>query len=190
LFLKINIFEKHTNTMHSVAKKVAKRKTDSPMHAKDIKVKKVDNTVKVKKSTTKAELICQLEELHQKYDALKNENPKNIAVIASLKENNAVFKKSSGACAKETQTENDFSLKCIECNFESISTEEWKWHMYENHGWPNIVEVCENDKIEREPFMIMMVMFGQRSALNPPYRKHRKMITHYLVNCVMKSLPD
>ena len=65
-----------------------------------------------------------------------------------------MFQKSSKVCAKETQTENDFGLKCIECNFESISTEEWKWHMYENHGWPNIVEVCENDKIEREPGLI------------------------------------
>ena len=110
--------------MHSVAKKVAKRKTDSPMHAKDIKVKKVDNTVKVKKSSTKAELICQLEEILQKYDALEKEHHKNIELIASLKENNAVFKISSKACAKDTQTENDFSLKCIECNFECIFTEE------------------------------------------------------------------
>ena len=83
--------------MHYVPKKVVKRKTDSPMHAKDIKVKKVDTTVKVKKSSTKAELICQLEELHQKYDALENEHHKNIEVIASLKENNAVFKNSSKA---------------------------------------------------------------------------------------------
>ena len=65
-----------------------------------------------------------------------------------------MFKKPSETCAKETQTENDFSLKCIECNFRSVSTEEWKFHMYENHGWPNIVEICENDRIEREPGLI------------------------------------
>ena len=87
--------------MHSVAKKVAKRKTDSPMHAKDIKVKKVDNTVKVKKSSTKAELICQLEELHQKYDTLEKEHHKNIEFIASLNEKSAVFKNSSITCAKK-----------------------------------------------------------------------------------------
>ena len=39
--------------------------------------------------------------------------------------------------SKETQTENDSSLKCIECNFDSVSTEEWKW---QNHEWTNIVE--------------------------------------------------
>ena len=98
--------------MHSVAKKVARRKTDSPMHAKDIKVKKVDNTVKVKKSSTKAELICQLEEILPKYHALEKEHHTNIELLASLKENNAVFQKSSKVCAKETQTENDFGLKC------------------------------------------------------------------------------
>ena len=154
LFLMINAFDKHTNTMHSVAKKVNKRKTDSPMQAKEIKVKKFDSSLKVKKSSTKAELICQLEELLHKYDALEKENHKNIDLIASLRENNGMFKKPSETCAKETQTENDFSLKCIECNFRSVSTEEWKFHMYENHGWPNIVEICENDRIEREPGLI------------------------------------
>ena len=124
----INAFDKHTNTMHSVAKKVNKRKTDSPMQAKEIKVKKFDSSLKVKKSSTKAELICQLEELHQKYDALEQEHPKKLDLIASLKESNAVLEKSSKVC--ETQTENDSSLRCMECNFESISTEEWKRPMY------------------------------------------------------------
>ena len=45
---------------------VAKSKTDSPTQAKEMKVKKVDNTVKVKKSATKDELILQLKKLHQK----------------------------------------------------------------------------------------------------------------------------
>ena len=35
--------------MHSVAKKVAKRKIDPPVMVKDIKVKKVNTTMKVKK---------------------------------------------------------------------------------------------------------------------------------------------
>ena len=109
--------------MHSVAKKVTKRKTDAPINTKEIKIKKVEKAVKVKKSATKTELIHQLEELHQKYDALEKENLKNIDFIASLKENNPKSVKSSMACVKETQTENDSSLKCIECNFDSVSTE-------------------------------------------------------------------
>ena len=44
--------------MHSVPKKVAiKRKIDPSTNAKEIKVKKVDTNMKVKKSATKAELI-------------------------------------------------------------------------------------------------------------------------------------
>ena len=62
---------------------VAKSKTDSPNQAKEMKVKKVDNTVKVQKSATKAELILQLKELHQKYDPLEKEHLKNIDIIAS-----------------------------------------------------------------------------------------------------------
>ena len=103
----------HTNTMHSLPKKVAKRKTDSPTQVKEMKVKKVDITVKGKKSSNKAELILQLEELHQKYAALEKEHHKNIDVIATLKESSVQIVKSSISCPKETQTENDISLKCM-----------------------------------------------------------------------------
>jgi hypothetical protein len=75
--------------MHSVAKKVAKRKIDPPVLTKEINVKKVDSTMKVKKSSSKAELIMQLEELLVKYDALEKENYKNIDLIAKLNENNS-----------------------------------------------------------------------------------------------------
>ena len=71
-----------------------------------------------------------------------------------LKENSVQIVKSSISCPKETQTENDISLKCMECNFNSVSTEEWKWHIYENHGWPNIVEISDNDKNEHEQGLI------------------------------------
>ena len=79
--------------------------------------------MKVKKSATKAELILQLEELLRKYDALEKENLQNIEFIASSQENNAKSVKPSMTRSKETQTENDSSLKCIECNFDSVSTE-------------------------------------------------------------------
>ena len=51
--------------MHSVPKKVGKRRTDSPISEKETKVNKVETAVKVKKSATKAELILQLEEMHK-----------------------------------------------------------------------------------------------------------------------------
>ena len=127
--------------MQSVPKKVGKRRTDSPISDKETKVNKVETAVKVKKSATKAELIIQLEKMHMKYDALEKENLKNLEIITNLKENNAKSGNSCMTSPKETQTENDCSLKCIECNFVSVSTEEWKWHMYENHGWPNTVEI-------------------------------------------------
>ena len=60
--------------------------------------------MKVNKSSTKAELILQLEE-----------------VIAKLKENNSHFESGTIAFAKETQTQSNLSLKCIEYNFESDS---------------------------------------------------------------------
>jgi chaperonin cofactor prefoldin len=74
---------KHTNTMHSVPKKVTKRKSNAvPEVIVNNKVKK--NEVKVKKSATKAELFLQIESLEQKYDALEKEHNRNIDKIKSL----------------------------------------------------------------------------------------------------------
>ena len=141
--------------MHSVAKKVAKRKIDPPVLTKEIKVKKVDSTMKVKKSSSKAELIMQLEELLLKYDALKKENYKNTDLIAKLKKNNSKHESANVSVARETQTDNGLSLKCMECNFESDSKEELQWHMHENHGWSNILfDGSDTAAIEREPGLI------------------------------------
>ena len=142
--------------MHSVPKKVAiKRKIDPSTNAKEIKVKKVDTNMKVKKSATKAELIFQLEELLSKYDALEKEHNQNIDLIARLMKNGPQIEEAKVTHIKETQTVNDTS-KCIECDFESLSNEDVKWHMHETHGWSNILFISddENDNIEREPGLI------------------------------------
>ena len=102
-------------------KKVTKRKIDPPKHAKEIKVKKIDTIVKMKKSATKAELLLQLEEMTQKYDTLEKEHQANIHIISSLNEK---LERSTVIFAKGTQTESNICLKCIECNFECIFTEE------------------------------------------------------------------
>ena len=78
---------KHTNgkTMHSVPKKVAKRKINSvPEVGIKNKVKKV--YIRVKKSATKADLFLYTEGLEQKYDALVKDNNKNIDKIPILEE--------------------------------------------------------------------------------------------------------
>ena len=142
--------------MHSVAKKVAKRKIDPTTHSKETKVKKVDAIMKVKKSSSKAELIVQLEELIQKYDVLEKEHHKNIDVIARIKSGKSESHLESQKDSKGTQTENS-DVKCIECTFASVSKDDVRWHMHETHGWTNIKYTGskeDSDFIEREPGLI------------------------------------
>ena len=71
--------------MHSVPKKVAKRKIIPFLEVViKNKVKKVD--IRVKKSATKADLFLYIEGLEQKYDALVKEHNKNIDKIPILEE--------------------------------------------------------------------------------------------------------
>jgi hypothetical protein len=49
------------------------------------------------------------------------------------------FNEKNETVAKETQTESDEDLKCIECYFEDVSKVELNWHMNKNHGWPDII---------------------------------------------------
>ena len=46
--------------------------------------------------------------------------------------------------AKETQTDTDKNLKCMEFIFEGVP--QMKWHMNQNHGWPEIVKSSQNPK--------------------------------------------
>jgi hypothetical protein len=136
----------------SLGKKVTKRKIDPPKHAIEIKVKKIDTIVKVKKSATKAELLLQLETLTQKYDTLEKENHANIHIISSLNEK---LERITVKFAKGTQTESNILLKCVECNFEGVSIEELKWHMSKNHSWPDTVENRNSEyDVERDKDLI------------------------------------
>ena len=61
--------------MHSVSKKIIKRKSSAvPEVVVKNKVIKVDTLVKVKKSATKAELFLYIESLEQKYDAMEKDH--------------------------------------------------------------------------------------------------------------------
>ena len=80
--------------------------------------KRVKKCIKVKKSATKAELIVQLESLMQKYDALEEENNKNIGVIKALKEEKAMVVKISDTLSQESQTECEIIL-CHKCDYEA-----------------------------------------------------------------------
>ena len=100
--------------------------------------------MKVKKSVTKAELLSQLKDVQKKYDALEKEHKRNIDIIKDLKVNNAMFKKAKETLTKESQTETDRGFNCFECKFVGSSNKELKWHMSENHGWPNFVDTDEN----------------------------------------------
>ena len=142
--------------MHSVAKRVSKRKIDPTTHSKETKVKKVDAIMKVKKSSSKAELIVQLEELIQKYDVLEKEHHKNIDVIARIKSGKSESHLESQKDTKGTQTEN-LDVNCIECTLVSVSKDDLRWHMHKTHGWTNIKNTGskeDSDYIEREPGLI------------------------------------
>ena len=133
---------KHTNTetMHSIQKKVAKRKLNvAPEVTVKNKVKKVET--KLKKSATKAELFQHIEGLEKKYDALEKDHAEKIDKIKTLEEDITKLERKNQAVAKETQTESGEDFKCIECNFEGVSKEELKWHMHKNHGWPDSIDV-------------------------------------------------
>ena len=134
--------------MQSVPKKVTKRKMNTgPDISKNTKVKKVD-TLKVKKSSTKADLLFYIEGLEQKYDALEKKHNESIDKIKSLEMEIIKSTEKNEAATKETQTISDQSLKCIECNFEGVFPEQLKWHMNQNHGWPEIVQT-QSDKSQR-----------------------------------------
>ena len=107
-------------------------------------IKRVDTNLKIRKSSTKAELLLQVKKLQETNNALEENNRKKIELIESFEEkiNNLeeqmdYFSHKDIMFCKETQTEEVFSLKCEECHFEGENEREIGWHIGRHHGWQN-----------------------------------------------------
>ena len=112
--------------------------------SKEVKVKRVETNLKVKKAPTKLDLELQVKNLQEANDALEKSLRKKIELIENFegKINNLEEQIDYLSCketmlSKETQTETDIDLKCEECNFEGESQRELGWHMGRIHGWPS-----------------------------------------------------
>ena len=89
------------------------------------------------KAPLKADLILQLKQLQDSFNALQEANKKNLEIIKFLEEKIECMEKKKKKIPKETQTEDTHELKCSECNFEASDNSEFNWHMGESHGWPS-----------------------------------------------------
>ena len=106
-------------------------------------IKRVDTNLKIRKSSTKAELLLQVKKLQETNNALEENNRKKIELIESFEEkiNNLeeqmdYFSHKDIMYCKETQTEEVPSLKCEECEFEGTNEREKGCHIGRHHEWP------------------------------------------------------
>ena len=96
------------------------------------KLEKVEvKTVKTvtTKTPLKADLIIQLKQLQDSFNALEEANKNNLEIIKVLTEKIESMEKERATIPKETQTESAQELKCSECNFEASNASELNWHM-------------------------------------------------------------
>ena len=113
--------------------------------SKEVKVKRVDTNLKLKKAPTKSELELQVKDLLQANDALEKSNRQKIELLESFggkienleRQIDYLSCKETMIC-KETQTEAGINTKCDECNFEAESERELGWHMGRSHGWSSV----------------------------------------------------
>ena len=106
-------------------------------------IKRVDTNLKIRKSSTKAELLLQVKKLKETNDALEINIGKKIELLESfeakinnLEEQMIYFSHKDIMYCKESQTEAVFILKCEECDFEGRNERELGWHIGRNHDLP------------------------------------------------------
>ena len=100
------------------------------------KLEKLEVKPLTTKAPLKADLILQLKQLQDSFNALEETNRNNLETIKFLEEKIESMEKKRKKIPKETQTENAHELKCSECNFEASNNSEFNWHMGKSHGWP------------------------------------------------------
>ena len=111
-----------------------KRKLQTQVKSREIKVKTIEMKEKVKKVLTKPELVLELKSVQDAFEALKETNIENLKTIASMKERLETFEKETSSM--QTQTD----MNCNECTFKGINNLDLDWHMKNFHGWASVQE--------------------------------------------------
>ena len=99
------------------------------------KIELVNSNPNNSKTPLKADLVIQLKQLQDDFNALEASNKKNLEKIKCLQEKIKTIESEKQTSPKETQTEHGLELKCDECNFETTNQLELSWHMEKIHGW-------------------------------------------------------
>ena len=89
----------------------------------------------IKKTPLKADLIVQLKQLQDSFNALEEANIKNLEIIKFLTEKIEGLEKRRKMISKETQSEDVQELKCSECYFRALNDSDLNRHMENSHGW-------------------------------------------------------
>ena len=110
--------------------------------AKISKVSKVDKNLKLRKTSTKPELLLQIKALLELNDTLEEEIRKKSEVLEGFGEKIENLEKQlyylsckETMISQETQTEAVILSRCDECNFEAKNEKELGWHLGRQHGW-------------------------------------------------------
>ena len=93
------------------------------------KIELVNSNPNDSKTPLKADLVIQLKQLQDDFNALEASNKKNLEKIKCLQEKIKTMESEKQTSPKETQTEHGLELKCDECNFEATNQLELSWHM-------------------------------------------------------------
>ena len=112
------------------------------------KIELVDSNHMNSKTTLKGDLVIQLKQLQDDFNALEASNKKNLEKIKCLQEKIKTMESEKQTSPKETQTEHGLELKCDECNFEATNQLELSWHMDKIHGWSQNQNADDLDSTE------------------------------------------
>ena len=108
----------------------------------EVKLSKVVNPPRKNKVPLKEELLIQLKELEEKYDALEKKSKIDVQMLqtknAALEDTNKKFADEVKTLIQKVQNleaENEMQFQCYECNFVAKSKPVIKHHLYEKHAW-------------------------------------------------------
>ena len=108
----------------------------------EVKLSKVVNPPRKNKVPLKEELLIQLKELEEKYDALEKKSKIDVQMLqtknAALEDTNKKFADEVKTLIQKVQNleaENEMQFQCYECNFVAKNKPVIKHHLYEKHAW-------------------------------------------------------
>ena len=126
--------------------RVTKRKLEANNSGKENKALKAKGReIKgTEDAPDKGQLNSKLKSLQLKYEALKNENNKNLALIIELKSKvarleNEKLPKKNKSIDSQTVSDFDFGIEfpCKECIFQASCEDELRWHLSSEHEHEN-----------------------------------------------------